>query len=84
MAVNFYSAEILDCLLANSGKKKDELKLEVYEWLSDNDSPQLSNLLEEADEYRETILHLERKVAHLEDENGNLLKDLDAATSRGT
>ena len=32
----------------------------------------------------DTIVALEKKIAHLEDENGKLLKDLDAATSRGT
>ena len=32
----------------------------------------------------DTIVSLEKKIAHLEDENGALLKDLEAATSRGT
>ena len=84
MAVRLFSTEILDCLLANSGKQKDELKKEVYEWLSDNDSPELSNMLDEMGEYRETILHLERKVSHLEDENGKLLKDIETLSADGT
>ena len=35
-------------------------------------------------ERQEVINALVQKVQHLEDENGNLLKDLDAATSHGT
>lgn len=45
---------------------------------------QVAKLEDEAKDLREEIRALERKVVQLEDENGTLLKDLDAATSRGT
>ena len=41
-------------------------------------------MIDALSERQEVIDALERKIAHLEDENGTLLKDLDAATSRGT
>ena len=41
-------------------------------------------MIDALSERQETIDALVQKIQHLEDENGTLLKDLDAVTSRGT
>lgn len=45
---------------------------------------QVAKLENEVKDLREEIKALDRKVVCLEDENGDLLRDLEAATSRGT
>ena len=86
MSVNLYANDILNALEMSAGgdRERTRLKEEIYEWLSENNCRELENLLEEASEYRETIEHLERRVAALEDENGKLLKDIETLSADGT
>ncbi len=86
MAVNLYANDILNALEMSAGgdRERTRLKEEIYEWLSNNNSRELDNLLDEASEYRETIEQLERRVAALEDENGKLMKDIETLSADGT
>ena len=86
MPVNFYANDILNALEMSAGGERERAKLkgEIYEWLSENNCRELDSIFDEASEYRETIVHLERRIAALEDENGRLLKDIETLSADGT
>lgn len=86
MAVNLYANDILNALESSAGgeRERNKLKAEIYEWLSENNCRELDSIFDEASEYRETIVHLESKIATLEDENGKLLKDIETLSADGT
>ena len=92
MRVIFDVADVLDGMERSvSGHEMDEFKQNIFDWLLNNGSKpieELNEAIEAAKSYeedlKEEIAALEKRVTTLEDENGDLLKDLDAATSRGT
>ena len=71
--------ELLREALENVCADKIDLEKE-----KDDLEDQVAKLEDEVKDLKEEIRALNRKVCQLEDENGDLLKDLDAATSRGT
>ena len=92
MRVNFDVADVLDGMARSvSGREMDSFKENIFDWLLNNESKGIEAMSETIEEMgsavadlKEEVAALEKKVEHLEDENGDLLKDLEAVTSHGT